>query len=300
METITKHQPSTHIKNLIMIKQFSILAITSICFNSCAVLFTPPAEPTSFLRKKDGTAINANINSNGPVMSVNASITKPISDVVSINGSASVGVYGIDVFTESPFQGENKQNNVAVNLGINTTKLTAYPMMLWIGGQYGNSSTAYAQNIFVPAFSKDTFSVISATSATRYEKLNGNYMALRLGVNHVILSNYDNNIEKKDKKKVAVDLTGTAYLNIVKYNYDNSLNFNNRYNELLGYALAFTKSKNNTRIGFKLDFMKPLIQLSNDIRGIPTDPWHPGFSEIPFVSPSISYTRLIKPLKYKW
>jgi hypothetical protein len=276
-----------------MIKQLVSICILLFCMSSCALLYTPAAEPTPFLRKKDGMAINANLGTNGSAIFAGGNITKPITDVVCINLSGAYGFKGIESWPNSPFLAYKKQMNVAANLGINLTKKTKYPLMFWLGGQVGYSSDSYGLAIFIPPFSKDSAIVASDGITTRYERLSGNYKSIRFGLTHIILSNYDNNFKKRERMKTKFDIMGSPYINLVGFKYTNAIRFNTRHNELLGYGLSVNLSKQNWILSLKADLMQPLVKLTNEIRNIPTDVYHPGFSEIPLVVPSISFTKLL-------
>jgi hypothetical protein len=279
-----------------MINRIISFLITISCLSSCAILYTPPAEPTPFMREKDGIAANANIGTNGSGIFASANVTKPLSDVVCVNVSGAVGLAAVDPYPKNPFPNNKSQSNIAFNLGINTTRLTKYPLMCWIGGQFGRSSDSYEAGFGYPAVSKDSAIVVldALGNKARYEVLKGNYMGFKIGLTHVLLSNYDNNIKKRDLKKTRFDIMGSPYLNILKYNYKNAFAFNTKFNELLHYSLSINVGKPKWVLGFRADLMQPLVQLTNDLRGIPTDVYHPGFSEIPSVVPSISYTRFLK------
>ncbi len=282
-----------------MIRNILSIFIIAITFSSCAVLYTPGAEPTPFMREKDGTAINGNIGTNGSGVVVNANITKPLSDVVCVNASGAIGLLGLRSWPENPLVGGKSQRNLALNLGINTTKKTKYPLMIWIGGQIGSSSDSYGLPINYPGNSKDSAVVTTLdtngniASITRYEIMSGSFIAMRLGLTHVILSNYDNNFAKRDRKKTRLDLMGSPYLNLIRYNYKNAFTFKTRYNELLGYSIVANIGKPKWLFSIKADIMKPIIQMTNDIRKIETDVYHPGFSEVPSIVPSISFTKFI-------
>jgi hypothetical protein len=177
-------------------------------------------------------------------------------------------------------------NQLAVNFGYNTRKLTVYPIQLWAGIHAGKSGDSYFISPLEDATTKD---VNNSTIDTlgRFEYAKGNYIGTRFGLSHMINSNYNNDPDIKARKKIKLDLIGTLSLTSIGYHYTNGINPTGN-NHLLGYNTNFRVYTNKWILGINLDNNVSVKQLVDDVAGN-KNPTAAMF-QYPNCVPSIYYT----------
>jgi hypothetical protein len=276
------------------IQILSLLTLTVL--NSCAVLYNPPAQPTPFLKVIDGTAVNGNIGFHGSTVNINANVTKPISDVLSVNASVSKSIAGIYNEPYNPYKSKNSKQdfNINAHIGYNITQYTKFPIQLWFGINYGiskNSSLIYPGDVSI---SKDVMVNNSGNiydSIFKYEYLKGYYLGTRFGATAVLLSNYDNNQKIKNRKKYFFDIIGTAHFSPTRYYYANAINISSNKNNIFGLASSIRVGSKNWILHINNDNMFGFKVLTDELVGkINTTP---NFDYIPVSTVSIGFTKLM-------
>ncbi len=264
------------------------LIVCALLASSCASIYNPPSTPTPFLEKTDGIAVQASACTNLATNYINAGFTQAVTTNTSVNISGGLGLMGNYKTAGNPFSGSKKFNQLAVNVGFNTRKITRYPIQVWAGLHFGSSSDSYS---LVPW---DTFGFTGVTKpstldATRnFEHIYGNYIGTRFAISNVILTNYDANPKLKMKRKVKFDVVGTATFSPLQFKFKDGITNKEGKNALIGYN-ANARIYNEKRIfSLHLDFNGSLQQLFNETGSI-VNPVK-TMDLIPVVYPSISYT----------
>jgi hypothetical protein len=271
-------------------KKIILLAIIAIYASSCASLYTTPAAPTVFLEQRDGIAIQTGIGTNLATNFASVSATKAVTSEVCLNASGSYGFMGNYFVDQNPYKSSKKLGAYAINAGWNTRKVTIYPMQLWIGINGGSSSDSYSLAYWEKNTSKDV-TINPLDSFYRLEKLSGSYFSTRIALNHVIISNYENDIKIRERKKVKFDIIGTASYNNIRYNYANGDSIKSARNSILGYATSIRVYKKNWILGLHLDNIVSAKGLFDEL--LNKNLKSAEFTQIPFSIPSISYTFFI-------
>jgi hypothetical protein len=267
-------------------QQIILFTAIAVLGSSCASIYAPPAPPTPFLEKSEGAALQISAGTNLATNFLAASVTKATSTNVCINISGELGVMGNYVAKGNSFSNSKKMNQLAVNFGYNTRKLTVYPIQLWAGIHAGKSGDSY---FILPLEDATTKDVNNSTIDTlgRFEYAKGNYIGTRFGLSHMINSNYNNDPEIKARKKIKLDLIGTLSLTSIGYHYKNGINPTGN-NHLLGYNTNFRVYTNKWILGINLDNNVSVKQLVDDVAGN-KNPTAAMF-QYPNCVPSIYYT----------
>jgi hypothetical protein len=267
-------------------KQIILFAAIAVFGSSCASLYAPPVTPTPFLEKSEGTALQLGVGTNLATNFVAASVTKATSTNLSVNVSGQLGVMGNYATKGNSFSNSKKMNQLAVNFGYNTRKLTVYPIQLWAGIHTGTSADSYYLAWYENASTKDVHQSTLDTFG-RFEYAKGSYIGTRFGLSHMINSNYDNDPRIKARKKIKLDLVGTLSFTSVRYNYKNGINLTGN-NHLLGYNTNFRVYTNKWILGLNLDNNISVKQLVDEVAGN-KNPTATMF-QYPNCIPSIYYT----------
>jgi hypothetical protein len=276
------------------IQFLSLLAL--VLLNSCAVLYNPPAQPTPFLRVIDGTAVNGNIGSHGSTVNINANVTKPISDVVSVNASISKSVAGIYDEPYNPYKSANSKQdfNINAHIGYNVTQYSKFPLQLWFGINYGlskNSNLIYPGDISISNDVTVNNSGDSNTAAFKYEYLKGSYLGTRFGATAVVLSNYDNDQKIKNRKKYFFDIISTLHFSPTRYYYANAKNISTNKNNIFGLASSVRIGTKNWILHLNNDNMFGFKVLTDELVGKTYT--NNYFYYIPVSTISIGFTKLM-------
>jgi hypothetical protein len=277
-----------------MIKQILIACITLTIFNSCASLYNTTTAPTPFLEQKDGVALQGGIGTNVSTNFASASITKAISKDVCLNLNGSIGFMGNYQSPNNPYKGSKKMNSLAVNYGWNTRRITKYPIQIWVGLQSGVGNDSYFLPYWLDSKTKDVTVLTTDTAGnpiTKFEKAQGSFIGGRIGLTHVLLSNYENDEAKKNSKRTKFDIIGTLNYNPIKYTYKNTANNLIENNALIGYNAAIRVYQNRWILTLNLDNNASAKYLKDQITN--TKNPRPIFDAIPMSIPTISYTMLL-------
>jgi hypothetical protein len=271
-------------------KQILIAAIAVIGFSSCASLYNTPTVPTPFLEQKDGLAVQGGIGSNIATNFASFGITKAVSKDVSLNINGSIGLRGNYETEGNPYTAAKKMNSLAVNYGWNTRRVTNFPIQFWVGLQSGTAGDSYLVAPWETLKTKDvvSFKDTAGNIIKSFESANGSFVGGRIGLTHVLLSNYDNDMVKKASKKVKFDIIGSLNYTPIVFTYKNTANNLKENNALLGYNTAIRVYQNNWILTFNLDNNATAKRLRDEIANI-SNP-RPLFSAVPTTIPTLSYT----------
>jgi hypothetical protein len=268
-------------------KQVILFAAIAVLGCSCASLYTTPASPTVFLEQKDGAAVQAGIGTNLATNFVSASVTKAVTSEVCLNASATLGLMGNYLAAGNPYVGSKKLAAFAFNAGWNTRRVTVYPIQLWFGINGGASGDSYNLVSFENSFTRDV-TINQTDTFFRMQKVTGTYFGTRLALNHILLSNYENDFKLRARKKVRFDIVGTASINTVRYNYSNSDSIKTARNVLVGYATTIRVYKDAWILGLHLDNFVSAKNVTDDLVGNKNP--MPLFDQVPLSIPTLSYT----------
>jgi hypothetical protein len=272
----------------------SIVFIGCFAFlQSCASLYNPPAMPHSFLEKKDGTALDIGAGTNYATNYVNVNATKAVSDAVSLNVGATTSFMGNYHEPNNPFNNSKNFNQLAVNVGWNTTAKTQFPFMLWAGLNTGQFSDAYAVAPFFNPLTGDFLPKIG-DSSLKFERAQGSYIGTRFGIGTYIVTNYGINANRKARTKLKFDIISTATLTPVRFNFSSG-NTKAANTTLVGLNNNLRLYNNKRMLAINFDINASAKQLMDDLVGNKNP--LPEMEFVPQVYPSISYTWFLKKKK---
>ncbi len=273
-------------------KQILFFAFISILATSCASLYTPSQEPITFLEKQDGIALTGGLSHNGSTAIVAAGATKAIQKNVSLNVNGHLGLLPKYYAPGNPFANSKKNNSINVNLGWNSRGLTVYPIQFWLGLQLGNATDSYDLNRYF--YTKLTNDLqYGSTDSILFEKAVTTYAGTRLGITFCIISNYGNEFERKQKKKVKFDIINSAHLSPTKFKFKNSDSFATQTNFFVGNNLGMRVYSKNWMVSGNMNFITGGKNIIDDLGNRPSIPTS-EMRRFAQVFPSITFTYLLK------
>ncbi|MFM2385253.1 MAG: hypothetical protein RL660_10 [Bacteroidota bacterium] len=249
------------------------IAATSLLTSCMPTLYTPPAQPVAFLHKQDGTALQGGVAISGNTASVRASITKPVSDGLSLHAGYSKSVAASYTELNNPYEGGTKRDGqYNLGAGFNLTKKTGYPMQLWVSLQGGRSRDSYMIFPTDKVVSTDVLpSTNPADSIFRFEYVRGGYVAPRIGLSTIWLSNYDNNYATKLRKRMFFDVVGNLAYSPMRYKYSNGLAFDRQTNNIANLGAALRVGNRKFMLSANTDWCYGMKGLTDEIIGKTND-----------------------------